>query len=212
MTEHLDQNRLDELWDFDDFTASEQRFRSELLLVEPGSVIAAELATQLARVRGLQSDFAEADQILSGIVSADPVVLARVLLERGRVLNSSGRAAEAIPLFEESLATAAAIGADYLTVDAAHMLAIADPEHADRWTIRALQTVDETTDTRTKRWAVSLHNNLGWALFDRGERAAGLAELELAADAAHAVGTPQQQIWAREAIDEARDTISKLAD
>ena len=135
MTEHLDQNRLDELWDFDDFTASEQRFRSELLLVEPGSVIGAELAAQLARV----------------------------LLERGRGLNSSGRAAEAIPLFEEALATAAAIGADYLTVDAAHMLAIADPEHAERWTIRALETVDETTDTRTKRWAVSLHPtaNLG---------------------------------------------------
>ena len=101
---------------------------------------------------------------------------------------------------------------DFLTVDAAHMLAIADAARAPHWTARALETVGETTDARTKRWAVGLHNNLGWWLFDAGDRAAGLVELELAADAARDYGTAQQQVWAQEAIDEARVLISKLAD
>jgi hypothetical protein len=141
MNGHISQTRLDELWDFGDFPASEKRLRGEILLAESGSVVASELATQVARVRGLQSDFVEAEQILGGIVSSDAIVLARVLLERGRVFNSSGRAAEAIPLF-----------------------------------------------------------------------AAALAEFERAADAARDFGTPQQQVWAQEAIDETRGTISKPAD
>jgi tetratricopeptide (TPR) repeat protein len=212
VTAHLTQARLDELWDFDNPAESEKRFRAELLLADPRSAIAGELATQLARARGLQSDFAEAEQILSGIASSDPAVLVRVLLERGRVLNSSGRAREAVPLFEEALLIAAAEGDDFLTVDAAHMLAIADPARSAAWTARALETVDETEDPRTKQWSVGLHNNRGWALAASGDLAAALVEFELAADSARDFGTAQQRVWAQEAIDEIRDRISQLAD
>ena len=201
MADHLTQPQLDQLWDFGDASASEQRFRAAIA-DESEPVAAAELGTQLARALGLQERYAEGDEVLDAIPDLDSVVTARHLIERGRLRNSSGHPDVAIPLFEESLAAAAAAGDDFFTVDAAHMLAIADTAHADRWVARGLETIAETKDVRTKRWAVSLHNNLGWWHFDAGRKAAALAELELAADAAREFGTEQQRVWAQEAIDE----------
>lgn len=209
MTERISQQRLDELWDFSDAQKSERQLREALAAANPGSVIAAELGTQIARSLGLQERYSDGDAVLDSIEQPDGVVLARVLLERGRLRNSEGRPAEAIPLFEEALATASARDDDFLAVDAAHMLAIADSSRSEHWTARALETVDETTDARTKRWAVSLHNNLGWRLFDSGNAIAALAEFELAADAARKFGTPEQQRWAQEAIDEVLTTLKR---
>ena len=209
MTDHLTQARLDELWTFDDASESERRFREELIRVPSGIQVAAELTTQLARAIGLQGRFDEADALLDSVEGGGGVVLARTLLERGRLRNSSGHPDAAIPLFEEALAAASAVGEDFLAIDAAHMLGIADPARVGHWTARALETVDETSDRRAKRWAVSLHNNLGWALSEAGNLTGALAEFELAADAARDYGTPQQRVWAQEAIDEAIATLGK---
>lgn len=209
MTDSLGQARLDELWNFDDAVESERRFREELGTVPADSQLAAELSTQLARSLGLQERYAEADQILDSVTRADGVVIARILLERGRLRNSSGHPDVAIPLFEEALAASSAVGNDFLAVDAAHMLGIADASRAAHWTARALETVDETSDLRTKRWAVSLHNNAGWSLVSSGDLSAALAEFELAADAARDFGTEQQRQWAQEAIDETLAEIRK---
>lgn len=211
MADSLTQARLDELWNFGDAVESEQRFRDELGTAAPDSQLAAELATQLARSLGLQERYDEADAVLDSIARADGVVIARILLERGRLRNSSGHPDVAVPLFEEALAAASAEANDFLAVDAAHMLAIADPECAAHWTARALETVDETSDRRTKRWAVSLRNNAGWSLFSSGNFSAALAEFELAADAARDFGTEQQRQWAQEAIDETLEEIKKQA-
>ena len=202
MSESISQQRLDELWDFDDPALSEKRFRAAIGGLVPSSVAAAELKTQLARALGLQGRFAEAVALLDSIPDPEGVVAARVLLERGRLRNSAGRATEAIPLFESALLIASAEEQPFLVIDAAHMLAIADPGRAAHWTARALETVDETEDARTKRWAVSLRNNLGWNLFDAGDLMGALAEFELAADAARDFGTPAQQRQAQDAIDE----------
>jgi tetratricopeptide (TPR) repeat protein len=209
MTDSIGQSRLDELWDFNDAPSSEQRFRDEIAAVSPGSVVEAELQTQLARSLGLQERYAEADAVLDSIGNGEGVVLARILLERGRLRNSGGHADDAVPLFEEALAAASAVGDDFLAVDAAHMLAIADPDRAAHWTARALETVDETPDPRTRRWGVSLHNNAGWSLFGAGDLAGALAEFELAADAAREYGTEQQRRWAQDAIDETLEEIRK---
>ena len=207
MARHLSQEHLDALWDFADAAGSEQRFR-DAVAAASDPVEAAELGTQLARALGMQERYAEADAVLDAIDDLDPVVDARRLLERGRLRNSSGQPELAIPLFEEALAAAAAADHEFLEVDAAHMLAIAQPDRAEHWTDRALETLDETKDARTKRWAVSLHNNLGWNLFEASRFEEALAEFELAADAARDYGTEQQQVWAQEAIDE---TVAKLA-
>jgi tetratricopeptide (TPR) repeat protein len=209
MADRISQQELDDLWDFSDAEKSVRQLREAAADAPSGSVASAELHTQVARALGLQERFAEGDAELDSIDSRDGVVLARVLLERGRLRNSSGHPEDAIPLFEEALAAASAEGQDFLAVDAAHMLAIADSDRRERWTARALETVDETTDARTKRWAVSLHNNLGWKLFDGGNAAAALAEFELAADAARDFGTPQQRVWAQEAIDEVRAALDR---
>ena len=208
MSEIVTQERLDELWDFDDAAKSQRVFEAALTEVAPGSPAAGVLATQLARSLGLQGRYSEADGVLDSIENPAGALAARVLLERGRLRSSAGEADAAVQLFEAALLIAAAEEADFLAADAAHMLAIVDAERAEHWTARGLTTVEESTDPRTKRWAVSLHNNLGWKLVDEGQPAAALAELELAADAARDYGTPAQQRLAQEAIDEVRDIVS----
>ena len=101
------------------------------------------------------------------------------------------------------------------------MLAIADPTNARARTREALDLVDRTDDRRTKRWAVSLHNNLGWALHDSERYDEALDEFEAAREAALEFGSPEQDYVARWAIarclrslaryDEALDIQRKLA-
>ena len=205
MTDRLDPARLDELWDFSNPAASAQRFRDE----KAEGTARAELQTQLARALGLAGDTSGADAVLDAITSGEPVVRIRVALERGRLFNSAGRPAEALPLFSEALDIAEAAGEDFLAVDAAHMLAIADEEHSGEWAARGIQMVAASTDARTKRWAIALHNNLGWLHHDAGLFEEALAEFELAAEAATSHGSAQQQQWASEAIAEALQSLGR---
>jgi hypothetical protein len=208
VTNQLAQAELDDLWDFSDTVKSERQLRAAVAAASDPN-IAAELTTQVARSLGLQDKFDAADELLDTIKDPEGAVAVRVLLERGRVRTSSDRQTEAIPLFEAALLLAAAEDLDFLEADAAHMLVIAEPSRAEHWTARGLETVDETTDLRTKRWAVSLHNNLGWRFFDDGNPAAALVELELAADAAREYGTERQQELAQQAIDEVRGELGR---
>ena len=133
--QRLDADRLDQLWDFADPVGSAQRFRAELA-AGPTPTASAELVTQLARALGLQGGSSEADELLDGVRARAclPVAAVRVALERGRLRNSSGRPADAVPLFARALDLARAAGEDFLAVDAAHMLAIADGANAQEWT------------------------------------------------------------------------------
>lgn len=202
----LSQAVLDELWDFGDPVASEARLRAAVE-AETDAATRAELETQVARALGLQERFVEADALLSTLPVTSPEVSVRIALERGRLRNSSGEAESARPLFELAAEVAASADLTFLRVDALHMLAIADPEHAPEWTGRALEVLDPTTDARTLRWLVSLHNNAGWAHVDAGRPVDALAEFERAEDAAARWGTPQQQRWAAEAVAEARAAL-----
>jgi len=65
--ERLDPALLDHLWDFGDPAGTESRFHEHLAQLEPGSIAAAELTTQIARAMGLQGRFDEADSLLDGI-------------------------------------------------------------------------------------------------------------------------------------------------
>ncbi|HET6270577.1 MAG TPA: hypothetical protein VFE00_10955, partial [Arthrobacter sp.] len=112
----LDQQTLDRLWDFDNPGLSEARFRAAT--ADPGfdADERAELATQLGRAIGLQGRFEEADELLDSIDGDEPTVAVRVLLERGRVLNSSGHAAMAVPLFEQAAELADHLDEEFLAV------------------------------------------------------------------------------------------------
>ncbi len=191
----LRQDDLDALWDFNDPAASESRLRS----AAENSEHRDELLTQVARALGLQGRFEEAHQLLNSL----PDDHVRVPLERGRLHNSAGDPAAAIPLFTE----AAEHAEGFLRVDALHMLAIADPARAEEWTGAGLKAVAAADDARTKRWETSLHNNYGWTLHDAGDLAGALRSFESALDAAV---TDEQRQYATEAIAEVTEELAAL--
>lgn len=197
----LNQQTLDQLWDFDNPEISEGRFRTAISDGGYDADERAELETQLGRAIGLQGRFEEADALLDAIDGDEPTVAVRVLLERGRLLNSSGHAQMAVPLFEQAAELADHLGEEFLAVDALHMLAMADSAHAETWTRSALEYASTVQSDRTKRWVVALHNNLGWTLHEAGRCAEAMVEFQLAAQWAERVGTPRQLELAREAIE-----------
>jgi len=194
---------LDELWDFSDAAASEARLRSAAARATDADE-RAELETQVARALGLQDRFAEADELLDALSAHAPAVRTRRALERGRLRNSAGDAAAAVPLFRAAAEDAASAGLVFLQVDALHMLAIADADNSAEWTREALAVLEATDDARTQRWKVALHNNEGWTHFEAGRWAAAVTAFERSRDAALRWGTPQQAQWADEALAEAR--------
>ncbi|WP_137843151.1 hypothetical protein [Microbacterium sp. 2FI] len=200
----ISQSRLDALWDFSDPAGSELRLRAARAEA-PDDATRAELDTQVARALGLQGRFAEADALIDTLGAPDhAAVAARIALERGRLRNSGGDPVAAVSLFHSAAAVAASARLTFLHVDAIHMLAIADPERAEEWTSEALRALAETADERTLRWHVALHNNAGSVLLDAGRFTEAVHEFESAKDAARRWGTPQQVVWADEALSEAR--------
>ena len=165
----LDGAWLDANWDFEDAAVSEQRFRDAISSMDGAA--ADELRTQIARALGLQGKFAEALNTMSAISSDDPVVKQRVALERGRVHNSAGDVAQAIPYFLEAQSLAAD---PYLTVDAMHMLAFTDIAKSEEWYRLAMEISQASTDPRVRRWQGSLLNNHAWSLADSGDLAGAL--------------------------------------
>lgn len=196
----LTQTTLDGLWNFEDPALSEARFRAAAADPAYDADERAELTTQLGRAIGLQGRYEEADALLDAVDGDEPTVAVRVLLERGRVLNSSGHAQMAVPLFEQAAELADHLGEEFLAVDALHMLAVADAAHTETWTRSALEYASTVHDERTKRWLVALHNNLGWTLHDAGRCMEAMVEFQLAEQWAERIGTPRQQQLAREAI------------
>ncbi len=118
----------------------------------------------------------------------------------GGVLNSSGHAAMAVPLFEQAAELGDHLGEEFLAVDALHMLAIADHAHAEAWTRSALEYASTAHDPHTRRWMAPLHTSLGWTLHGAGRFTEAIVEFQLAEQWAQQSGTPAQQQHAREAI------------
>ncbi len=133
---------------------------------------------------------------------ADAVVRTRVALETGRLLLSAGRPAEAVLQFETAARTAGAADLLFLQIDALHMLAMADEIRSSEWAAQAIGLALAAPDDRTRRWLVSLYNNLGSWHFDGGRLDQALDNFQQAREWAERVGNEQQRVWAREAIDE----------
>lgn len=212
-SQRLDPVALDALWDFADPAGSERRLRDAIDHAEAGSTEHAELTTQLARALGLQGRFDAARSLLDIVAlrgSTDQIVGIRLSLERGRLLNSAGSPAAATEHFIDALGAARSAGEDFLEVDAAHMLAITDRDHADDWTAQALRAVQRSPDPRTQRWAGSLHNNAGWARHDAGDFAAALDDFEAALAAYSVHGTVEQVRVARWAVARALRSVARF--
>ena len=199
-------DRLRALWDFDDLEATEARLRAQLER-EESDAGRGEVLTQLARVHSLRDEFDACEELLHQAESqagVDALVRMRVELERGRKLRSSGAAAA--PVFESAFARASELGEYWFAADAAHMVAISDPEKTVEWTERGLELAESQPDAAY--WAGPLLNNLGWHYFDAGERERALEVFERALEVRKRdPGNPQAIVWAQEAIDETRKAL-----
>jgi len=187
---------IQSLWDYDDPAATETRFRAELTKTDSPAPPDAppppddleyriEVLTQIARCQGLQREFDDAHATLdeaNGMLTGDmPRARARCELERGRVLNSSGRRDEARAHFVEAVEIATRSSLDGLTVDAAHMIAIVESgDAALEWNEHALRLAEASSDPDARRWRGSLHNNIGWTLHAEGKYAEALAHFDAA--------------------------------
>jgi tetratricopeptide (TPR) repeat protein len=168
-------------WDFHSPAISEKAFQAMADTLKADAPAALLVRTQVARAQGLQMRYDDANATLD-LVERDLTVLkapeptrlhlrSRVLIERGRVLNTSGDPTKARPLFEQSLAFADSAHVEGLAVDAAHMVAIAafnDSAKADAlvWNERALAMAESSKDPEARRWRGSLLNNLAWTYHD----------------------------------------------
>jgi tetratricopeptide (TPR) repeat protein len=188
----LDPEALRAMWDVADPAGSAVRFAAARNELDPGSLRAWELATQQARALGLAGRFAEGHALLDDLqragADAHPVVRARMALERGRLLNSAGNPAAAVPSFLAALPAAEAASRDDLAADALHMLAIADPGQESRWYAQGVQLAEASSDPSARRWLGPLHNNHGWALHDMGRYDEALVSFHAAFDAYRTTG------------------------
>jgi tetratricopeptide (TPR) repeat protein len=179
------------LWNFDDPVGSEQRFRDAMQSANADDALL--LETQIARTYGLRGDFVTARAVLAGVEpklgSASPTVQAYYYLELGRTYASVTADAQsnvtrklARDAYQRSIAIAAANGLDGVQVDALHMLAFVDTAPADqlKWARAALVVAEASSQPDARRWAASLHNNIGYALHEEGRLEEALAEFETA--------------------------------
>lgn len=168
----MDAHAIDQLWDYDDPTQSEERFRAQLEeLSEKDQTTRLQLLSQIARTYSLRHRFQDAHHLLDEVetqMESGSLVEVRYLLERGRTFNSDKQPEKSVPLFERAADLARRIGAEFYYIDALHMLGIAAPE-ANRlgWHETAIKVTQESKDERARGWLGSLSNNLGWTYFDQ---------------------------------------------
>ncbi len=164
---------FDTLWNYDDPAGTESKFRELFPKAQESgdSSYLAELWTQIARAQGLQQRFADANKSLDqadALIKPDmKTARVRSQLERGRVLNSSGKKEESVPLFKEAFRLAQEAGLEFYAIDAVHMLGIATKaEESLRWNEEAIRLSEAAKDPRARRWLGPLYNNTGWTYFD----------------------------------------------
>lgn len=156
---------VDALWNYADPAASEARFRAALADAKGDDALV--LRTQIARTLGLRKRFDDAHRELDAIepqlarAGAEPRV--RALLERGRTLRSSGRAADSVPLFERAFTEADAARLERLAADALHMVALALPGLDERiaWNRRTVDYARRAADPKARGWEAAALNNIG---------------------------------------------------
>lgn len=196
---------VSQLWDFSQPELSEQRFRSALLTAVGDDALI--IQTQIARTYGLRGHFVQAQQILANIEpqiqKAGIEAQVRYYIELGRTYASAVHPPEAQTAAAIELARSAYLHAfnlaqgaklDSLAIDALHMMAFVETAPADQlaWNNKAITFMQGSAQPDAQKWAASLHNNSGYALYllERYEEA--LAEFNLALAANELAGDAQK--------------------
>src|SRR3989449_7816108 len=187
---------LDGIWDFDHPGPTEKKFR-ELLPAAIDSLdisYLAELLTQIARAEAMQRKFQEAqktlDRVEKALPKADQRVSVRYVLERGRVLSLSGKPREAQPRLREAFNLALILKMDLHAIDAARMMAVAEPEKALEWNMKALDLAEKSADARANKAKGPLYSSIGWNHFERKEYQEALFMFQKALQHTDQLGDP----------------------
>jgi ketosteroid isomerase-like protein len=163
---------IDNLWEYTDPAASEQRFRASLADAQGDAAL--ELQTQVARTYSLRRRFDDAHRLLDDIEPqlsrAGVAPRVRWLLERGRTFNSAGDRPRARALFEDAFKLGQSSGLQGLAVDAAHMVAITHrgSDAAVDWNRRGLALARASSDPKGRSLIPAMLNNSAWDLLDQG--------------------------------------------
>jgi tetratricopeptide (TPR) repeat protein len=176
---------LKRVWNFSDPAGSEKAFRDLLATHQEDRDLYCEIQTQIARAQGLQRNPDLARQTLHEVKEmldhATPKGRIRYLLELGRVENSFGDKQCARLHFLDAYKLACEAKADFLAVDAAHMMGIVEPGEASlEWNERAIVMAEQTDDPDARDWAGSLYNNTGWTYHSMGKFVSALDMFERA--------------------------------
>jgi len=175
------------LWDFNDPAGSERRFR-EVAATMSGDDRAAHL-TQVARALGLQEECAEGLHVLDDITDAGPHARIHIALERGRLLRSTGRPAEALAHFTDAERLAEKGDRDELRIDAMHMIALtAGPQDQLAVKLAALDLARASDDHRARDWDAPLLTNIGMTHTEAGNHEVALEKFKEALAARERIG------------------------
>jgi tetratricopeptide (TPR) repeat protein len=213
-------------WNFDDPALSRLRFLALGDGFPPGSPTALVYRTQVARALGLQREFREATELLdtAALRSTDLAdgaalehVRARIAIERGRILSSQERPADAMPYFEMAYETATDAGAAGLAIDALHMCAIAagateGSAASSRWNKHAIEEAEASSDPAARNWLGSLLNNQGWDKHEAGDYEEALAIFERALAAREEQGRQPELTIAKWTVGRALRSLERYED
>jgi tetratricopeptide (TPR) repeat protein len=108
------------------------------------------------------------DDVETKLNATTPISEIRYNLERGRVFKSAKQIDKAHKFFIKAFELSTKQKQDNLSVDAAHMVAIAElnPEKQLEWNLKAIKIAENSKDSKAKDWLGSLYNNLGWTYHD----------------------------------------------
>lgn len=169
---------FDAMWDYNNPVETEQLFIGFLSGLKNSAETSydqnyhVELLTQIARTQGMQGKFDVANQTLEDAKDLFNEKTKsgemRYLLEKGRILNSSGNAEESQPIFLQAYNFGLENRLDFHTLDAIHMLGIVEsPNKQVDWNMKAIDVAENSLDTRCKGWLGPLYNNIGWSFHDQ---------------------------------------------
>jgi tetratricopeptide (TPR) repeat protein len=208
-----------DLWDYNDPKSTEMLFISltEEAAASQNKEYAPILLSQIARTYSLRGDFDTAHKVLNeakDMLSGDEnASLVFYHLERGRTLNSSGDKTAALKYFKQAFLAAEKIKDDYLAVDAAHMVAIAEELSGQmNWNVIALGIAENSKSSRARDWRGSLYNNMGWTFFDQESYNEALTMFEKGVDFRREKEQARRLLIARWAVARTYRALDRLDD
>lgn len=164
---------FNKMWNYSDPTGTREKFKDLLASSEDKNLdYVLQLKTQIARTHSLKAEFKEAHNILNEVEEnlSDETIVAKVryFLERGRTYNSANEKEKAKALFVSAFDLSNEFKLDNYTIDAAHMVAIAESDLDNKvlWSEKGIEIAKNSSDDKVKRWIGVFYNNTGWDLFE----------------------------------------------